>query len=149
MSFNPKDTILTFGHIWIAYLIIRYLKNADAVISTSHNLPEHLLKFGIKIPTLFYLYHGTGTRAYGFESGLMKFDHILVPGQYHKDRLTKSLPVKDGQLEMVGIPKLDWLKIKKSKNQKIFKNENPIFYYLLVYTIFFDTDISIKISNRI
>ena len=109
--------------------ITRYLKNADAVISTSHSLPEHLLKFGIKIPTLFYLYHGTGTRAYGFESSLMEFDHILVPGQYHKDRLTKSFPVKDGQLEMVGIPKLDWLKIKKSKNQKIFKNENPIFYY--------------------
>ena len=109
--------------------VIKYLRNANAIISTSHNFPEYLSKYEIKRPTLIYLYHGTGTRAYGFESSLKEFDHILIPGQYHKDRLIKSFPVKDGQLEMVGVPKLDWMKIKKSKSQRLFNNDNPIFYY--------------------
>jgi CDP-glycerol glycerophosphotransferase (TagB/SpsB family) len=30
---------------------------------------------------------------------------------------------------MIGKPKLDYLKIKISENKRIFKNENPIFYY--------------------
>ena len=109
--------------------IIKYLDNAHAIISTSHNFPEYLSRYGIKIPTLFYLYHGTGTREYGFETNLEIFDHILIPGKYHRDRLKKSLSLKDGQLEMIGKPKLDYLKIKISENKRIFKNENPIFYY--------------------
>lgn len=57
--------------------VIKYLRNANAIISTSHSFPEHLSKYEIKKPTLIYLYHGTGTRAYGFESSLKEFDHIL------------------------------------------------------------------------
>ena len=109
--------------------IIKYLDNADAIISTSHNFPDYLSKYEIKAPTLFYLYHGTGAREYGFETSLEKFDHILIPGEYHRDRLKKSLSLKDGQLEMVGKPKLDYLKIKISDNKKLFNNGNPIFYY--------------------
>ena len=29
MSFNGKDTILTFCHVWIFYLVIKYLKNQN------------------------------------------------------------------------------------------------------------------------
>ena len=29
MSFNSKDTILTFCHVWIFYLVIKYLKNQN------------------------------------------------------------------------------------------------------------------------
>tara|TARA_B100001769_G_scaffold106741_1_gene82889 strand:+ start:2669 stop:3814 length:1146 start_codon:yes stop_codon:yes gene_type:complete len=109
--------------------IIKYLENANAIISTSHNFPDYLSRYKIKVPTLFYLYHGTGTREYGFETSLEKFDHILIPGKYHRDRLKESLSLKDDQIEMIGKPKLDYLKIKLSKNKKLFNNENPIFYY--------------------
>ena len=109
--------------------IIKYLENANAIISTSHNFPDYLSKYKIKVPTLFYLYHGTGTREYGFETSLEKFDHILIPGKYHRDRLKESLSLKDDQIEKIGKPKLDYLKIKISKNKKLFNNENPIFYY--------------------
>ena len=78
--------------------IIKYLKNANAIISTSHNFPDYLSRYKIKVPTLFYLYHGTGTREYGFETSLEKFDHILIPGKYHRDRLKKSLSLKDEQI---------------------------------------------------
>ena len=44
----------------------------------------------IKIPKLFYLYHGTGTREYGFDNKLDDFDCILVPGPYHRDRLVND-----------------------------------------------------------
>ena len=57
--------------------IVNILKEASAIISTSHELPTYLDNYKIKNSTLFYLYHGTGTRGYGFEEKLKDFDYIL------------------------------------------------------------------------
>jgi len=51
--------------------IVSKLKNASAIVSTSHELPKYINKNKIKRPKLFYLYHGTGTREYGFTISLM------------------------------------------------------------------------------
>ena len=110
--------------------VIGILKNASAIISTSHELPKHLDTYKIKTPTLFYLYHGTGTREYGFENKLKDFDYILAPGNYHKERLKKALLLTDEKINIVGTPKSDWIKLKKIKKNNLFNNESPIFYYV-------------------
>mgnify|MGYP006124929987 CR=1 FL=1 len=110
--------------------IVGILKNASAIISTSHELPKHLEFYKIKGPTLFYLYHGTGTREYGFENKLKDFDYILTPGNYHKERLKKTLLISDEKINIVGTPKSDWIKLKKIRNNNLFNNESPVFYYV-------------------
>ena len=110
--------------------IVGILKNAAAIISTSHELPKYLDLYQIKCPTLFYLYHGTGTREYGFESKLKDFDYILAPGNYHKKRLKKTLLLTDEKISIIGTPKSDWLKLKKDKEHNFFENDFPIFYYV-------------------
>jgi len=109
--------------------IVGILKNAAAIISTSHELPKYLDTYKIKIPILFYLYHGTGTRKYGFENKLKGFDYILAPGKYHKERLKKVLLLTDEKIKIVGTPKSDWIKLNKIKENNLFNNEYPIFYY--------------------
>ena len=47
--------------------IVSKLKDALAIVSTSHELPKYIDENKIKRPKLFYLYHGTGTREYGFD----------------------------------------------------------------------------------
>lgn len=110
--------------------IVAILKNAFAIISTSHELPKHLDFYKIKGPTLFYLYHGTGTREYGFENKLKDFDYILAPGNYHKERLTKTLLLTDEKINIVGTPKSDWVKLKRIGKKNLFGNESLIFYYV-------------------
>ena len=109
--------------------IIPQLKNAEAVIGTSHELMLQLKKNSITKPIIFYLYHGTGTRAYGFEPKLGDFDHLFIPGEYHRKRLITEKVCVDNQLIMVGTPKIDWLNKKRSINTTLFNNNNPIFYY--------------------
>tara|TARA_A100001011_G_C14318493_1_gene849189 strand:+ start:1579 stop:2652 length:1074 start_codon:yes stop_codon:yes gene_type:complete len=110
--------------------IAAILKKASAIISTSHELPKHLDFYKIKGPTLFYLYHGTGTREYGFENKLKDFDYILAPGTYHKERLKKTLLVTDEKINIVGTPKSDWIKLNRIEGKNLFNNESHIFYYV-------------------
>ena len=109
--------------------IASQLKNASAVVSTSHELPRYIKKNKITGPKLFYLYHGTGTRSYGFDPYLDEFDYILVPGVYHKDRLIKEKVCDKNKIIMIGQPKFDWFKKHHFSNENTFKNGNPIFYY--------------------
>jgi len=109
--------------------VTNILLNATAIISTSHELPQHLDKHKIRKPILFYLYHGTGTREYGFESKLGQYDYIFTPGPYHQNRLTKSMPSKRDNFILAGAPKLEWMEKELSKEKKLFENQNPVIYY--------------------
>jgi len=109
--------------------ITTILSNASAIISTSHELPEYMKEHEIEGPLLLYLYHGTGTRAYGFESKLNMFDHIFVPGEYHLNRLRQELSLPEEKMILTGKPKLDWLRDKSYNSKGIFNNDNPIVYY--------------------
>ena len=105
------------------------LEKALAIVSTSHELPQYLHERNINRPKLFYLYHGTGTRAYGFEKNLSRFDHILIPGPYHKRRLIQEKVCEEHKLGLVGQPKFDWIAKHKKEYKTLFNNNNPIFYY--------------------
>jgi len=109
--------------------IASLIHNALAIVTTGHQIPRLLKKYGINNPFLFYLYHGIGTRAYSFEPSQGQFDYLLVPGKYYRDRLINEGICKKEQLALVGHPKLDWLNSNNSKNNKLFNNNNPIFYY--------------------
>ena len=109
--------------------IASLIHNALAIVTTSHLIPGLLKKHGINNPFLFYLYHGIGTRAYSFELSQGQFDYLLVPGKYYRDRLINEGVCKEEQLALVGHPKFDWLKNNSSKKNKLFNNNNPIFYY--------------------
>ena len=109
--------------------IVFLLRDASAIVTTSHLIPKLIKKYRINNPFLFYLYHGMGTRAYGFEESQGEFDYLLIPGKYYKDRLISEGVCKKEQLALVGHPKFDWLNNKTSKNNKLFNNNNPIFYY--------------------
>ena len=85
------------------------LKDASAIVSTSHELPKYIDDNKIKTPKLFYLYHGTGTREYGFDNKLDGFDYILAPGPYHRDRLIHDNVCDENKIRMVGQPKLEWI----------------------------------------
>jgi len=109
--------------------IISKLKNASAIISTSHELPKYIEENNIRKPKLFYLYHGTGSRAYGFDHRLNDFDYILAPGPYHRDRLIDENVCDEKKIKMVGQPKFESIENKYTSKKNIFNNDNPIFYY--------------------
>ena len=109
--------------------VINHLSDASAIISTSHELPVYLNEQKINDPILFYLYHGTGTRAYGFEKKLDGYDYIFVPGNYHLNRLLNESCISKEKMILTGMPKLDWLKTKLDIKRFLFKNNNPTFYY--------------------
>ncbi len=109
--------------------IISKLRDAEAIVSTSHELPRYMAENDIKIPKLFYLYHGTGTREYGFDNKLDDFDCILVPGPYHRDRLVNDKVCDEKKIRMVGQPKLEWVEKNKKSESNLFQNDNPVFYY--------------------
>ena len=109
--------------------VIKDLSNASAIISTSHELPAYLSEHRINGPILFYLYHGTGTRSYGFESKLNGYDHIFIPGNYHMNRLLDESSISKEKMILAGMPKLDWLARKLEIKKSLFKNNNPTFYY--------------------
>lgn len=105
------------------------LRNALAIISTSHLIPKLAKKYRVLRPINFYLYHGVGTRAYSFEKSQGSFDYLLIPGKYYKNRLINEGVCEEKQLSIVGHPKFDWLYNKKLKSEKLFNNNNPTFYY--------------------
>jgi len=109
--------------------IVSKLKNASAIVSTSHELPNYINKNKIKRPKLFYLYHGTGTREYGFDNKLDGFDYILAPGPYHRDRLINDNVCDEQKIRMVGQPKLEWIENNHLSKTNLFNNNNPVFYF--------------------
>ena len=105
------------------------LKDASAIVSTSHELPKYIDDNKIKTPKLFYLYHGTGTREYGFDNKLDGFDYILAPGPYHRDRLINDNICDEKKIRMVGQPKLEWIENNHLSKINLFNNDNPVFYF--------------------
>ena len=124
--------------------IVPNLKDALAIVSTSHELPMYVAEYKIKKPKLFFLYHGTGTREYGFDNNLDRFDYILAPGPYHRNRLISDKVCDENKIRMVGQPKLEWIKKHQISKSNLFKNDNPIFYY----NPHWDMDLSSYLSWR-
>ena len=106
-----------------------YLTEARAVISTSHDIIRYALQFNIVKPKFIYQYHGCGEREYGFDPLLTRYDKILIPGNYHKERLVKEDIADANKTKIVGWPKLDLTEIVKRKNIKLFKNNKPTVLY--------------------
>jgi len=109
--------------------IVSKLSQAHAIVSTSHSTPKYMRENKIEGPLLFYLYHGTGTREYGFDDNLNNFDYILAPGPYHRDRLMRDKICVREKILMIGQPKFDWIRKHHADKKKLFNNNNPIFYY--------------------
>jgi len=109
--------------------IQKYVRYAAAVVSTSHEVPKYFEKYNIKDPALIYLYHGTGTREYGFDPNLMFFDLLLIPGIYHQRRLKEKMAIDTSKFCIIGHPKLDWCSLMKQNSLQLFDNQNPVFYY--------------------
>ena len=109
--------------------IISRIEDATAIVGTSHDIPKIIDEYKIRGPKLFYLYHGTGTREYGFDSAFDGFDYILAPGPYHRDRLIKENICDKNKIVMTGQPKFDWITKHHQSDKKLFNNDNPIFYY--------------------
>ncbi|MDP6878906.1 MAG: hypothetical protein QGI18_09930 [Candidatus Marinimicrobia bacterium] len=102
---------------------------SKAIISTSHQTPEFLIKDRNHDQKLFYLYHGVGTRSYGFEDSLNEYDFIFVPGEYHYNRLQADLSINKNKLSIVGHPKFEWQDVMNNNIKSFFNNNNPTFYY--------------------
>ena len=106
-----------------------FLKESLAVVSTSHDAPHYFAKYKITKPKLFYLFHGTGTREYGFELNLNQFDLLMIPGPYHKKRLNKDASISKSKLIQVGYTKNDTFQYSDFKEQKLFPKNQTTFYY--------------------
>jgi len=100
-----------------------------AIISTSHETPSFIKKNRSTVPKLFYVYHGTGTRSYGFENSIDKYDIIFIPGKYHFNRLQNESGIHKNKLSIVGHPKFEWQDMMDNNIISFFNNNNPIFFY--------------------
>ena len=109
--------------------IDKSIKNARAIISTSHETPKFLMGKKNSNLKLFYLYHGIGTRSYGFEDSINEYDFIFVPGEYHYNRLHTESGINKNKLNVVGHPKIEWQDKMNNDKESFFNNDNPIFYY--------------------
>ena len=102
---------------------------SKAIISTSHETPKFLMKNINSDLKLFYLYHGIGTRSYGFEDSINEYDFIFVPGKYHFNRLQNEAGINKNKLNIIGHPKLEWQNMMNNNIKSFFNNDNPTFYY--------------------
>ena len=109
--------------------IDKSIYNSKAIVSTSHQTPEFLTNNRNDDLKLFYLYHGIGTRSYGFENSLNEYDFIFIPGKYHYKRLQMEAKINKKKLSIVGHPKFEWQDMMNDNIKSFFKNNNPTFYY--------------------
>jgi hypothetical protein len=105
------------------------LKNARAIISTSHETSKHCKRLNLKTPVVFYQYHGCGDRKYSFSPTIGSFDHILVPGNYYRERLLAEKITAAENISVVGYPKFDYLDKVKFSRENLFPNNRPIVLY--------------------
>lgn len=107
----------------------KYLKKADAVVTTSHGTPKMFRKYNITKPKIVYQEHGCGDRSYGFSPEFLQFDYLLASGDYHKNRLINEKFTTQEQISVVGYPKFDYKPDTDKLRKSLFKNENPIVLY--------------------
>lgn len=106
-----------------------YLKNADAVVTTSHGSAKMFSKFKITKPKLIIMKHGCGDRAYSFDPAYGKYDLVLIGGEHHRRIMLEKNITSENKIKIIGYPKFDIpIKSKDIKN-KIFKNDNPVVLY--------------------
>ena len=79
MGFNPKDTILAFCHVWIFYLVLKYLKNQNK-------------KYILKIAFLSAM--GTGIQLFFLGSLLPIFIFIMCEVLFFKKIISMSFSKK-------------------------------------------------------
>ena len=107
----------------------KYMKDAVAVVSTSHITPRLCRKLKITKPKFIYQYHGCGDRKYGFDPKFKEYDFMLLPGKYHQKRLIDENIMTPEKTKIIGWPKLDIpIQIQKIKN-KIFSKNLPTVLY--------------------
>ncbi|HXK50132.1 MAG TPA: CDP-glycerol glycerophosphotransferase family protein [Clostridiales bacterium] len=106
-----------------------YLSKSDCILTTSHGTPKMLAKNKITGPILIYQYHGCGDRRYGFDPGFKRFDHMLLPGNYHQKRLIEENIIKKENTHIIGWPKFDYSHKINKDNNKLFNNGNPVVLY--------------------
>ena len=108
---------------------IRLLRDADAILTTSHSTVKMNHKFKITKPKIIYQYHGCGDGKYGFSKELGKFDYLLLPGKYHEKRLVEEHVTTKERTGIVGWPKLDYPVDVNHLRKQLFSNNKPIILY--------------------
>ena len=106
-----------------------YLKNSDAIISTSHSTVKMCKKLKVTKPKIIYQYHGCGDRKYSFDPSLGAFDFMLLPGKYYLKRLMEEKVTGEQKTAIIGYPKLDYLVNAKHLKEKLFSNDKLVILY--------------------
>jgi len=84
MSINGKDTILAFSHVWIVYLILRYLKKQDY----RNKINKYILRVGLLAAL------ASGIQLAFLGSLITVFLYMLVEVFYFKNFINKSFSKK-------------------------------------------------------
>jgi len=105
------------------------LRNAKAIITTSHATVKMCQKYKIQGPRIIYQYHGCGDGAYGFSKTMGTFDLLLLPGEYHQQRLIAENVTTTVKTRIVGWPKLDQKIDIKDLKRELFNNDKPTILY--------------------
>ena len=110
----------------------------DAIISSDYYSLRLLdLRVGSR-PFFIKTPHGAGTRAYGFKDTLGRYDLLLGPGAYFRNRLCQMGVLEHVDLKLVGHPKFDIIDRIHQKPTKLFDNDHPV----VVYNPHFQGDLS-------
>lgn len=107
----------------------KYIKDADAILATSHITPKACRKIKVIKPKFIYQYHGCGDRQYGFDPKFKDFDFMLLPGKYHQKRLLEENVINKEKTHIVGWPKLDYPVETEKVKKELFKDNKPIVLY--------------------
>jgi len=107
----------------------RHLRDAVAIVSTSHATKRHCDKYGIVGPKHIYHCHGCGDGKYGFETSLQAFDLMLTPGPYYRQRLIDETRMPPEKLRVIGWPKLDLPVDGAALRKRLFTNNRPTVLY--------------------
>jgi FtsZ-binding cell division protein ZapB len=118
---SPYDTMPKAIHL---------LRDADAILTTSHATVKMNHKLKITKPKIIYQYHGCGDRKYSFSKELGKFDYLLLPGKYYEKRLVEEHVTTKERTSIVGYPKLDYPVDVNHFRKQLFNNNKPIILYV-------------------
>ena len=117
---RPKIMMQNYAH---------KLNQYDILIGTSFETHRLFDQFCVNHPKYVFTFHGIGVRDYGFQSSLKRYDLLLLPGKNMANDLVKSDLVNDGNWEIIGYPKFDFIERKKNKINPIFPEERPTIIY--------------------
>jgi CDP-glycerol glycerophosphotransferase (TagB/SpsB family) len=105
------------------------LNQYDILVGTSFETHRLFDQFGVNNPKYVFTFHGIGVRDYGFQSSLKRYDLLLLPGKSIVEYLVKSELVNEGNWEVIGYPKFDFIERNKKTFNSIFPEKRPIIIY--------------------